>query len=174
MSVILQLTDFDTGWFTTPLAAKQEAVLQEVIDDVEEEYLPLLFGVELHALFLADLDPNGVPQTARFQFIYNKFVLQDDYCIYDTIYQSKGMKKMLQGIVYFLYQRDQFTRATDNGAKMTRSENSDRARKVEHDIFSRWNQSHKYWTAIQWVMHDEREDEYPEFLGKPLEPVNRF
>lgn len=175
MSLILQIEDFETGWFETPLSTKQEKILQEVIDDVEAEYLPRLFGVELNALFIADLDPQGLPQTQRFIDIFIKFEIQVDTCPGGTtIYQSLGLDKMLKAIVYFLYQRDQYTRATNNGPKKTRSENSEPARKVEHDIFSRWNKAVKWWEAIQYRMKTEDPDTYPEYNGLPLELVNRF
>lgn len=174
MSTILQIEDFETGWFTTPLATKQETALQEIIDDVECEYLPQLLGVDLYVLFLADLDGNGVPQTQKYIDIFVKFQIQVTNGERSTIYQSLGMKKMLKAIVYFLYQRDQFTRATDNGPKQTRSENSEAVRKVGHDIFSRWNNSVKYWEAIQYRMNTENPDDYPEYDGHPLELVNRF
>jgi len=174
MSIILQIEDFETGWFTTPLATKQETALQEKIDDVELEYLPQLLGVELYVLFMADLDPQGVPQTQRFLDIYNSFQIQVDDCGTNEIHQSLGMKKMLKAIVYFLYQRDQYTRATDNGPKRTRSENSEGIRKVEHDIFSRWNRAVRWWQAIQYRMETENPDDYPEYNGYNLELVNRF
>lgn len=174
MSIILQIEDFETGWFTTPLQTKQETALQEVIDDVECEYLVKLLGVELYELFMADLDPQGVPQTQKYIDIYDKFQIQVDDCGANTIYQSLGMKKMLKAIVYYLYQRDQYTRATDNGPKKTRSENSEAARKVEHDIFSRWNRAVRWWYAIQYRMKTENPDDYTEYEGKPLELVNRF
>jgi len=174
MSIILQIEDFETGWFTTPLATKQETAMQEVIDDVECEYLPQLLGVELYVLFMADLDPQGVPQAQKYKDIYNKFQVQIDDCGTNRIYQSLGLKKILKAIVYYLYQRDTYTRATDNGPKRTRSENSDPIRKVDHDIFSRWNRAVKWWTAIQYRMETEDPDNYPEYDGKPLELVNRF
>lgn len=172
MSLIVQIADFETGWFTTPLQAKQELTLQDVINVVEDEYMAKLLGVELNNLFIADLDANGVPQTTRFVVIFEKFTIQEDAT--DIIYQSLGIKRILMSIVYYLYQRDQFTRVTDNGAKRTRSENSDAVRKVSHDIFSRWNQSVKWWEAIQYKCYVESPEIYPEFKGVKNEIVNRF
>lgn len=161
MSKVLQIDDFEDGFFLIPIAQCEE-ILQDVIDDVEEEYLPKLFGVKLSELFLADLDTNGVPQTARFEDVYDSFSYQDDN---SCIHQSKGLKKLLKGIVYFLFVRDRYTHLTNEGAVSPISENSSQANNQKHDIYYRWNQSVKYWEAIQNRMCVESPDDYPEFKG---------
>ena len=47
--------------------------LETYISDIEPIALRRLLGVELYNLFIADLDGNGVPQTAIYQAIYNAF-----------------------------------------------------------------------------------------------------
>lgn len=175
MSVILKIDDFKAGYYRISLGTKQDTELQEILDKVEAKYIPLLFGVELSALFLADLDVNGVPQTARFIEVYNEFVVQDTTIFYPgKVYQSEGIKDLLKGIAYFLYTRQQKTRQTDNGPKITRSENSEDPRGQLDTLYERWNDSTEYWKAIQFKMDCEKPEIYPEFEGIPLKRVKRF
>jgi len=175
MATVLHLDDFETGIFIIPLATKQELVLEEYLALVECEYLTKLFGVELYELFLADLDPQGLPQTQRFIDIYIKFSIQPEDCNYgNPIYTSMGLIEMLKGIVYFLYVRGSFTKLTNNGPKLTDSENSVNIRHNEHDIFTWFNMSVEYWCAIQYRMRTESPDVYPEFRGLGLQRALNF
>lgn len=174
MSVILTLDDFKTGYYRISLGTKQPITLQEVMDQVEAKYIPELFGAELSALFLADL-VGGVPQTQRFIDVFNPFTVQDTTIFYPgRIYTSEGIKTLLKGLVYFLYVRDTHSRVTDNGPKITRSENSEDPRGQLHDIHRRWNLSVQSWRAIQYRMDCEEPATYPEFEGLPLKTAKRF
>ena len=162
---ILQITDFDNGRFKIPTNSFQEMDLEDYINKYELKYLPLLFGVELYELFEADLVA-GVPQTPRFEDVFNAFLLQTDcdYC------NSEGMKEMMKGFVYFHYTRDTFTRNTTNGVKQTFSENSVSLDTVSADLTTRYNEGVNTFQCIQRKMCDESET-YPEYKGLNLENV---
>lgn len=165
MSDILQIADFEEGIYTIPLAANQEAILQEYLNDIECEYLPRLFGVDLSDLFIADL-VGGVPQTQRFIDVFDKFQVQPEDCfIGDEIYQSLGIKELLKRIVYFFYIRGSFVRLTNNGPKITVSENSENPNPLFNEMFTRWNEAVDYWIAIQYRMSTEDPNTYPEYKG---------
>ena len=61
MSDIIQLSNFNDGRFRIPKTTAQKAGVQTYLDDAEDDYLIILFGVELYGLFIADLVA-GVPK----------------------------------------------------------------------------------------------------------------
>lgn len=159
---ILQESDFDSGRYEIPTNTFQEESLEDYIDMVESTYLPQLFGVELYDLFITDLTGTpSVPQSARFLQIFNAFNDQTDGCLT----QSKGMKVMLQGFVYYLYPRDRVTRITTDGIKVTTGENSDNITGIGHSLTSRYNDGIEAFQAIQKYMCTIDPDTYPEFEG---------
>lgn len=162
---ILQPTDFDNGRFKIPTNSFQELDLLEYINRYELQYLPLLFGVELYELFIANLVA-GVPTSQRFEDVFNAFLLQNDcdYC------NSEGMKEMMKAFIYFHYTRDTFTRNTTNGVKQTFSENSVSLDTVSADLTTRYNEGVKTFDCIQRKMCEESET-YPEYEGLNLESV---
>lgn len=173
MSAILTLQDFEEGHYRIPTGVNQEEDLQEVIDITEAKYLPELLGVELADLLKADLVA-GYPQSPRFVAIFDPFSFQETDCYgKKQIYQSLGMRDLLKGIVYFLYARDTMTRLTDNGAKITRSENSETPSNQKHDSYSRYNRSVDYWRAIQRKIEKD-EATYPEYDGLEIEKAIRY
>lgn len=174
MANVLFTDDFESGIFKIPLATKQEARLNEYINFTECEYLPKLFGVELSELFLADLDVDGNPTSARFIDIFIKFSIQpEDDCGDCQIYTSLGMRELLKGILYWHYVRGSWSKLTNNGAKITASENSDNIRQNEHEIYSWYSRSVQYWCAMQYKMKIELPLIYPEFKGCGIQkPIN--
>ena len=164
MSNIIQLTDFKNGEFRIPKTSWQEETLQDYLDKYERHYLVRLFGVDLYALFIADL-LNGEPTSQRFIDVFNEFVDQDDCEFCD----SQGMKLMIQGFIYFHYVRHTFTRNTTNGVKQTKSENSISLETVSSDITTRYNNAVESFRCIQRKMCDEVE--YPEYKGVKVEEI---
>ena len=163
---VITLNDFDSGRMKIPRTPWQAIDLHSYIDEQEEETLIRLLGLDLYVLFLADLDPQGVPQTARFLDIYNSFVLSDD-C---NNCRSRGMVHLLKGITFFHIQRDQPVKATTTGPKRKKGENSENMDMSSFDIFTRYNNSVDDYFCIRQKICNEI-DLYPEFKGVELEYV---
>ena len=169
---ILTINDFSNGRYKIPVNPTQEIDLTDKITYVEGYYLPRLLGVELYNLFIADLAAPvaGEPTDPRFVKIFNPFYYQESGDC-EILVQSKGIKEMLKGMVYYLYTRDEVSRITTVGIKKTDSENSQNVSAIKHDITSRWNQSIETYKAIQYYICNADDFEYDEFQGVN-EPFN--
>lgn len=164
MSSIIQISDFSAGRNRVPANSYQTAGVQQYLDEVEREYLLKLLGQELYTLFLADLDVNGVPQTARFQAIYNEFY-KEFYC---EFFDSKGMKDMLVGLAFFYVSRDRFNRLTTVGVSRVEGSNSDNVKKQGFDLYTRYNNAGETFESIRMLICDDSET-YPEYNGRKFE-----
>lgn len=165
MAFILTTDDFEYGRYKIPLDPSSETNdFPMYLDRVEDEYLPLLFGVELYDLFVIDWNsaPAGAPTDPRFSFIYEPFNYQDNA---HGLLQSEGIKELLAGLVYFLYVRDNITRITTEGLKETTGSNSINVSGTRHDILSRYNEAIQNWKVIQYYMNQIDPALYPEFKG---------
>lgn len=162
MSRFAQISDFKVEPFKIPLNPVQSADLQAIIDEVEDHYIPRLFGKDLADLFILDWDalPVGAIDP-RFVFIYNPFTYQDG----SFFLQSEGIKKMIQGIVYYKYLRDRFTRVTTTGGKKTQSANASNVSGTHHDINRRYNSAIDTFQALQTYMNCVDSGLYPEYDG---------
>lgn len=140
--------------------------VQDYIDEQEVFYLKKLLGLELYNLFIADLDPSGVPQSARFLSIFNEFELDTD-C---NECESRGMVQMLKGLVYFHVVRDQPVQQSTTGISKKKSENSESVSTNSLDLFTRYNNSVDDFKCIRQRIIDN-EDTYPEYNGKELDYV---
>jgi len=167
---ILKVDDFGTGKYYIPVNPKQETNLQTYIDEVESTQLVQLFGVELYDLFIADLDANDVPQTARFTKIFDPFKDQTDDCL--TI--SDGMKEMLKGFVYYNYLRDLVRRATTTGLTEVFPENAKSVSGVWFDLNRRYNEAVETYKVIQNYMVNVDEANYTEYEGINLDYNHNF
>ena len=78
------------------------------------------------------------------------------------------MKKMLQGIIYFHYERDQPIKPTTTGPKRKKGENSENVDSTSFDITTRYNNSVDDYKCIQRKICENIED-YPEYKGIDLE-----
>lgn len=157
---IITTDDFNSGSVRIPRNPNQSIDLSEMIDYVEEYYLPRLFGVELYELFIADL-VGGVPVTPRFVFVFDPFNDQTN----DYFVQSEGIQEMLKDFVYYHYGREQQTRLTTVGAKQVNSENSENRSSIQHDLLQRYNNGMNSYKVIQEYMANINPDDYPEFNG---------
>lgn len=160
---ILTTDDFMNGRYIIPVIGQTKTDLELYIERIEFEYLPKLFGKDLYDLFLLDLaQPTvGEPTDPRFVKVYNPLIEQPETCLYE----SWGIKEMLKGFVYYHFIKDDTSRVTTIGIKMTLGENSDSVSAIHHDILCRFNDSVSTYKAIQWWMCDEDSDNYPEYKG---------
>ena len=171
MSRLVQTSDFKNDPWKIPLNPDQDGDLQAVIDEVENEYIPKMFGKSLADLFIIDWDTLPVgPIDARFVFIYEPFTYQDNSCFL----QSDGMKDMIRGIVYYLYIRDKLTRVTTVGVKRTKSSNSDNVSGTHIDINRRYNSAINSFQTMQYYMACVDSTLYPEFEGIQVDKNHIF
>jgi hypothetical protein len=174
---IVKPVDFTLGAYYIPKNENQETSLQFYIDEVENEYLPKLLGVELYDLFIADLDAQGEPQTARFTEIFESFSKQELIgCIgkRGAILYSGGIKQMILGLTYFLSMRDRISRIHTTGIKITDGMNSENVNGIKHDLNARYNKGIETYKAIQYfIVEINKCADYPEFAGEDL-PFNHM
>ena len=161
---ILTTDDFQNGRFIIPTNQETVIDLTMYIERIENQYLPQLFGKELYDLFIADLalPVAGEPTAPRFVKVFEPFVEQPDDC---RLYESTGIKDMLKGLVYYHYVKDDTSRVTNIGIKLTDGENSQNVTAVHHDILNRYNEAICTYRSIQWWMDQEDPDTYPEYAG---------
>lgn len=164
---ILAPANFKNGRYRIPQNPVQQVDLQLYIDRVENYYLPRMFGKALYDLFIADLalPVVGEPTDPRFVFIYNPFTTQENECDFN---QSLGIIEMLQGLVYYEYGRDNITRLTTDGIKLTDGANSTNITGIHHDLNGRYNDSIATFKAIQYYMDVTNDVDYPEYEGLHL------
>lgn len=161
MGILIDTDDFKGKWFI-PTDDYSEDRLNDYIDTFEKKYLVYLLGKELFDEFQADLVAQ-VPQTARFVSIFNEFFIDDGSCVF----HSEGMKKMLLGMVYFHYVRDNDVKQTPSGTFKNTSELANSFTSFPQ-IVQRWNQSIDSWRNIQWYICDNPND-YPEYNGQLID-----
>ena len=158
MSLIIAV-DF-TGKYEVHISQFTADKLQEYIDRYETSILNKLLGVELYNLFIANIvSPTPLP-------IYNKiflpFIEQTD-C--GEILESKGMKDLLTGMIYFYYVRDQYTQMSTLGAVKNKGENSESTTYVMSGLNARWNEAVETYDAIQRYIELNKSVDYPTFKG---------
>ncbi len=162
--------------------------LTTVINDIEKTYIFELLGAELGTLFINDLDPNGVPQTPRFQNIYNSFAQDIAYtntldwgcfygcsCVYEHFdwmsaqryYESKGMKFYLLTMIYFDFVREYLGNAGVGNKSRTNTTNSTNTDLNGGFMATKFNEGIENGKAIQWYIR-ENKDDYEEFNGSYL------
>ena len=150
--MFITVDDF-VGKFELSVGMYSNTNIQAYIDRYEEQYLVDLFGKRMYDQFVADLDGvTGLPQSPDFIFLYNPFV-DDSY--FDHYYhnQSKGIKDMLLGFVYFEYTKDLISQMTPFGNVSQNSENSTVESTTYTMIYNRYNESIFSYRAIQQYIY---------------------
>lgn len=164
MANIVTITDYQVGSVTLQQDDQTEDRFDAIRDEYQNSYIYQLLGAELGTLFLADLDGSGVPQTARFEDIYNAFA-EDDEC--EEIKESKGIKFFIKNIIWFHYARVNNISITTAGNIYKLGENSEPALSGKH-YANIYNQAIDTGKAVQWYICQNIED-YPEYNGQELE-----
>ncbi len=172
---ILNITTDFTGTAQLQFDTQTEAKFDVIRDEREAEYIYQLLGAELGKLFIADLDANGVPLTARFTAIYDAFVEDIGTTSFynwpgmESIAESKGIKYFLKNIIWFYFARNNQMLVTAGGNKSAASQNSE----PNNDSFAlarMYNKSIDTAHAIQWYIYDNSAT-YPEYNGQFLEYI---
>ena len=161
MGILIDSEDF-TGKWKIATDDYSEVELDDYISAYEKKYLVALLGVELYDLFAADLN-NQVPQTAIYTSIFNEFYIDDSTCVF----HSEGMKKMLLGLIFFQYVRDQDVKNTVSGTVRNQSELAVQI-PAFNSVVLRWNQSIDTFRNIQWYICDNETD-YPTYNGQSID-----
>jgi hypothetical protein len=159
MGILINSDDF-VGVFELSQGTYQDDDIDAYIDQREKDILVNLLGVELFDLFEADLVAQ-VPATPIYQTIYNPFQFDDDSCVR----LSDGMKKMLLGLIYFYYVRDDSSVNTAMGNRVNDAENSRESNSSERGLVQRYNKAIDTYQSIQWYICDFKTD-YPTYNGQ--------
>lgn len=162
MGLLITEDDFSGKW---ELAKSNSDLIGEYIEEYEEKFLIELLGKELFDLFKADLTGYvadisvGVPSNPIYTKIFLPFTEKINLCVVT----SDGMKKMLLGLIYFNYVRDNRIKQTMNGAVEQQTEVS-----IPSDntfLYLRYNTAVKTYNAIQVYVYENRTLVYPTFYG---------
>lgn len=128
--------------------------LNSYCERYEVNYLVDLFGVELYNLFIAEIE------LPIYDILLNEILFQDG----SEIYNSKGIKSMLLGFIYFEYQRDGAKQETVNSSVKIKSNVSEMASFGIRNLQSWYNESVETYKAIQAYLK-LNSDVYPTYAG---------
>lgn len=157
MSNIVQIEDFEYGYYAIPTGCYDSVQFQIFIDEAETRYLDKLLGCELTELLIADL-VNGEPQNPDYKVWFDKFCFTPtDCCDYYLIpytpkeIQSDGVKTMLLGFIYYDFLRDIQVSNTTVGMVNIKGENSEVAdlANMQIKVDQRRNRSVRTFNAIK-------------------------
>lgn len=140
--------------------------IQAYIDRYETITLQELFGVELFDLWEAGL----VATDPIYEFLRDPFTVQLDSGI---ILNSRGIKDIVLGVVYFYYKTDDYTQETINGSVKAKSENSDTVNLLKANVQSRYNEAIFSYHAIQAYIIKNK-DVYPTYKGVQKSILSTF
>lgn len=157
--MIVNNADF-VGKFELSINQYTTDKIDAYIERYEPYYLTMLLGKELKDLFISDLDVNNVPQTTKYQTIYNALSIDLD----NKIIFSYGIKEMLLGFIYYHYCKDETIKQTPVGSVKPNTENSTN---VGTSLYTtnRYNESVDCLIAIQTYIL-ENESDYTTFNGQ--------
>lgn len=168
MSVILKISDFESGKYDVSLNIYTEKDFQKYLDDYEKRYLEDLLGVSLAEKLLADIDPQtGAPVDPDLLYIFEPFAF--DY--HDCIIRSQGIKHILAGFVWSEYVKDQNVKNTISGSVKQLNEVSDGVSHWSAQYEERYNLSvSNYWFVQYYIIKNK--DKYPEYNGQVKEKIS--
>lgn len=161
---ITKASDF-TGFFDVSQNKFDKINLESYIDRYEKQIMEEVFGCELAALIIADLDGNNYPTTPKYQVIWDAFC-DDTFRCQCLFYRSTGIRDMLKSFVYFYYVKDQFQKNTIAGNVTAKAETATQLdyNTQQDNCNLRYNNGVKTFKAIQSKVSLSSTD-YPEFKG---------
>jgi len=155
MGIFVNISDFDSGRYKINLSPSDENDLNEMINNNEKSYIFDLFGVTLGNEIFTN------PTTARLE-LTSPFIEK----IEDKKVESKGLKEILKGLIYFEYVRYAYTKQTPSGIGQPLTEGMSQENYMRHDLTTRYNSAVDSWLAIQWKCKNQN---YPTYDGEELE-----
>jgi hypothetical protein len=168
MPDIITIADF-TGEFSVPSDKFTEP--NEITPFIEESQFDLIYqvmGAELGALFIADLDSGGVPQTTRFENLYNAFIEDSNSCLV----KSEGIKEMVKAYLYSKLAQNNNISFNMAANVVKQGENSVTTNSAMW-IAKKYNQAIATAKAIQWYICQNSAD-YPEENMQPIEYLSIY
>ena len=124
--------------------------LQLFIERYEQEYLIKLLGCDLTALLLTDL-VDGVPQDPEYLEFFNPFCSDSvNSCCSHVVYDSKGLKDMLTGFIYYHFVHNSHAMQSQTGLAVPTSQAGEKVSYVnnEADADQRYNEAVQTFNAI--------------------------
>ena len=113
-----------------------------------------MFGVKLYNEFVSDISvTTSLPQSPNFTKVFNSF--EEEY-LQHYIIQSKGIKDMMLGFIYFEYAKDLISQMTPYGNVKPESENSVVSPTTYTMMYNRYNESVRSYNAIQRYIYENR------------------
>lgn len=162
--IFLQTTDFDEGKYSIARNNFTEDNLQSYIDTYEPEIIKKMLGATLGGLFIANVNgTTHLPTDARFLALYNAFITDDMNA--QLIYESKGIKEMVKGYVFFKYNQDSTIQNTMSGSVESTVENAQVLSLLKANIQDKYNAAIDTYNAIQWYI-SQNLNTYPEYNGQ--------
>lgn len=167
MALILETDFLNNPVFDIARSKQSSKELPALIDDIEKDYLQKLLGCELYNLFQADLTAGSpteaqVPENSPYVEIFEPFCSDDYSC---GILESKGMKDMLMGFVYFAWHSYNLNKSTAAGMGRLDMENAANLDGDSFGIYTKQNRGIISYDAIQQYIC-ENESDYPTFNGE--------
>jgi hypothetical protein len=179
-SILVKTTDF-AGLYAIAQTSYTTPIVQAYIDEFEETYIRKLLGLELGDLFIATV-VNNAPVGARYLAVFNPLALQltglsigvqlngENYSS-SRIFESRGMKEILKGIIYCLYVQGTQSHHSQSGVAKAMAdvsvimtgENAARMGEIRH------NGIIADWEAVQYYI-SQNGATYPEYEGLQLQP----
>lgn len=153
---VLLTTDF-VGKNSVSLNEFTDGDLQSYIDRYETKLLVELFGKALYDLWNGSTD-------AVYTVLTAPMIFQATNKCSNKVFESKGIKEMLAGFIYWEYERDIYTQRTLNGSMKQTSENGEDSSQAMANLHGRYNEALDTYEAIQAYI-EENSSVYPEFNG---------
>ena len=149
MSSIVQISDFK-GFHKLTVTSYNDYLIQSYIDRYEDDYLNKLLGCDLKDLLIADLI-GGVPTNPDYLAWFNPFCEEVVSCYNKCTLESKGLKDMLKGFIYYHYTRDNVNIQHATGVSKVQSEISNKLDNInlERTAEIRYNESVGSYKAIK-------------------------
>lgn len=162
MGLLIKDTDF-VGRYEIAVNNFNRPKLNDYIDNYEQPFLQDLLGDPLFQLFKVDIN-NYVPVAPIYTAIYNAFNVQINNC---TV-KSFGLKKVVLGIVYFNFLREDFSKSTQAGMQKVQDETSEKIQFDWSTIQNRYNDSIWNAEAIQKYLADKKKNtaDYQTYDGR--------
>lgn len=168
MPDLVTISDF-TGAFATPVDKFTEPnEVTPFIEAYQFDLIYLIMGAELGDLFIADLDANGVPQTQRFEDLYNAFVEDYNSCLV----KSEGIKEMVKIYLYSKLAANNNISFNMAANVVKQGENSVTTSSAMW-IAKKYNQAIATAKAIQWYI-GQNSSVYPEENMQEIEYLSIY
>lgn len=168
MPNLVEITDF-VGTYQIASGNYSADKFEPIRDEKQFELIYKMLGAELGALFIADLDANGVPVTQIYIDLYDAF--QDDNGCEDLII-SEGIKKMITAYIFFYWCAEN-KGVVDIASNTKKTAENSTTNYSNQFIISAFNKAVETAKAIQWYIGQNSTD-YPTYKGKKIDYMMLF